>query len=78
MNGLSVLSLGWGEAVVTILHRWKVVLLLPPWLPTNRIMEVFRAGIKSKDSAHNWKGAQVPSHPPPTTPTPRVFPRIPV
>lgn len=64
MDGPSALSLSWGEAVLTVLHRWKVVLLLPPWLPINRVMEILGAIIKAKDST------QLGRHPGPFPPSP--------
>lgn len=46
---MDLVSLAWvvGKAALTILHRWEVVLLLPPWLPTNRVMGVSGADIKA-------------------------------
>lgn len=63
---MGLVSLAWvgGEAALTILHRWKVVLLLPPWLPINRVMEILRAIIKAKGSTH------LERHPGPFLPSP--------
>lgn len=49
-----------GKAVLTTPHRWKATLLLPPWLPTDRVTEVLGADsecIRTKGSV------QVGRHP---------------
>lgn len=46
---MDLVSLAWvvGKAALTILRRWSVALLLPPWLPTDGVLGVSGADIKA-------------------------------
>lgn len=66
-----------GKAVLTTPHRWKVTLLLPPWLPTDRVTEVLGADsecIRAKGSVqverHPASCPQPPTCSPPRGPSP--------
>lgn len=72
-TGWTLESLAWveGKAALTIPHRWKVTLLLPPWLSTNRVVEVL--GTDSR--CIRYKGsAQLGRHPAPCPSCPSCFP----
>lgn len=68
LEGPSVLSLCWGTGSIAI---------LPPWLPTDRVVDISGAGIRGKDSVQPGR------HPAPLPPSfsltcPRAQPKAPV